>query len=97
MSTKQQDIAIIGMSCVFPKAPDLAAFWQNILAGVDAIGEPPEGAVGEEIYDPESDTNVEKGKKETRIICIFLTAHLFLDKKFRYRWFCINRYRRFHT
>lgn len=57
MSRHQQDVAIIGMSCLYPKAPNLAAFWQNILAGVDAIGEPPEGALGEEIYDPESDTN----------------------------------------
>ncbi len=57
MSTQQKDVAIIGMSCLYPKAPNLAAFWQNILAGVDAIGDPPEGAVGEEIYDPESDSN----------------------------------------
>jgi acyl transferase domain-containing protein len=57
MSTKPQDVAIIGMSCCYPKAPNLAAFWRNILAGVDAIGEPPEGSVREEIYDPESDTN----------------------------------------
>jgi len=35
-------IAIIGMACIFPQAPDLAAFWNNILNGVDAIGEPVE-------------------------------------------------------
>lgn len=33
-------IAIIGMACIFPQAPDLHAFWNNILEGVDAIGEP---------------------------------------------------------
>ncbi|HET7593523.1 MAG TPA: type I polyketide synthase, partial [Rhodanobacteraceae bacterium] len=33
-------IAIIGMACIFPQAPDLAAFWNNILAGVDAIDDP---------------------------------------------------------
>ena len=33
-------IAIIGMACIFPQAPDLAAFWRNILAGADAVGEP---------------------------------------------------------
>jgi acyl transferase domain-containing protein/phosphopantetheinyl transferase (holo-ACP synthase) len=33
-------IAIIGMACIFPEAPDLHAFWNNVLAGVDAIGEP---------------------------------------------------------
>lgn len=35
-------IAIIGMACIFPQAPDLKSFWNNILAGVDAIGEPVE-------------------------------------------------------
>jgi len=33
-------IAIIGMACIFPQAPDLQAFWNNILGSVDAIGEP---------------------------------------------------------
>lgn len=33
-------IAIIGMACIFPQAPDLQAFWNNILNGVDAVGEP---------------------------------------------------------
>ena len=33
-------IAIIGMACTFAQAPDLRTFWNNILAKVDAIGEP---------------------------------------------------------
>lgn len=33
-------IAIIGLACMFPQAPDATAFWNNIIAGVDAIGEP---------------------------------------------------------
>jgi acyl transferase domain-containing protein/phosphopantetheinyl transferase len=33
-------IAIIGMACIFPQAPDLKSFWNNILQGVDAVGEP---------------------------------------------------------
>ena len=33
-------IAIIGMACIFPGAGDLQSFWNNILDGVDAIGEP---------------------------------------------------------
>ena len=37
---KQESIAIIGMSCVFPQAPDLKAFWRNILGKVDAVSEP---------------------------------------------------------
>jgi acyl transferase domain-containing protein/phosphopantetheinyl transferase len=36
------DIAIIGMACLFPGAPNLGAYWRNIVAKVDAIGEPPE-------------------------------------------------------
>ncbi|WNV86240.1 SDR family NAD(P)-dependent oxidoreductase [Umezawaea sp. Da 62-37] len=35
------DIAIIGMSCVFPGAPDMAAFWANVLGGVDSVTEVP--------------------------------------------------------
>jgi acyl transferase domain-containing protein len=35
-----EPIAIVGMACLFPQAPDLAAFWRNIVSGVDAVGEP---------------------------------------------------------
>ncbi|MCC9307900.1 SDR family oxidoreductase [Kitasatospora sp. RB6PN24] len=35
------EIAVIGMAGMFPQAPDLPAFWANILAGVDAITEVP--------------------------------------------------------
>ncbi|MFB7511498.1 beta-ketoacyl [acyl carrier protein] synthase domain-containing protein, partial [Streptomyces broussonetiae] len=35
------DIAIVGMSCMFPDAPDLAAFWANVVAGRDAVTEVP--------------------------------------------------------
>ncbi|MBI3156615.1 MAG: SDR family NAD(P)-dependent oxidoreductase [Burkholderiales bacterium] len=35
------DIAIIGIACVLPKAADARAFWDNILARVDAITEIP--------------------------------------------------------
>ncbi|MFC6015938.1 SDR family oxidoreductase [Plantactinospora solaniradicis] len=35
------DVAIVGMSCVFPGSPDLASFWQTILSGRDAITEVP--------------------------------------------------------
>jgi acyl transferase domain-containing protein/NAD(P)H-dependent flavin oxidoreductase YrpB (nitropropane dioxygenase family) len=35
------DVAIIGMSCLLPKAPNLHAYWQNILDKVDAIVEVP--------------------------------------------------------
>jgi acyl transferase domain-containing protein/phosphopantetheinyl transferase len=35
-----EDIAIIGMACVFPGADGPEAFWRNICAGEDQIGEP---------------------------------------------------------
>ena len=35
------DIAIVGMSCLLPGAPDLRTFWRNILARKDAITEIP--------------------------------------------------------
>ena len=36
------DVAIIGMSCLLPGAPDIATYWDNVLTGVDAITEVPE-------------------------------------------------------
>jgi len=30
-------IAIVGMSCLFPRSPNLAAFWSNIVGGVDCL------------------------------------------------------------
>jgi acyl transferase domain-containing protein/phosphopantetheinyl transferase (holo-ACP synthase) len=39
---KTPPIAIIGMACIFPQAPDVPTFWNNILRGVDAVGEPVE-------------------------------------------------------
>ncbi|KPI32410.1 6-deoxyerythronolide-B synthase [Actinobacteria bacterium OV450] len=35
------DIAVVGMACMFPQAPDLASFWANTVHGVDAIEEVP--------------------------------------------------------
>ncbi|WP_041540297.1 type I polyketide synthase [Catenulispora acidiphila] len=35
------DIAIVGMACVFPGSPDLAAFWATVLDGADRITEVP--------------------------------------------------------
>ncbi|WP_239153282.1 type I polyketide synthase [Virgisporangium aliadipatigenens] len=48
------DIAIVGMACVFPDSPDLAAYWETILAGRDAITEvPPDRWDAERFYAPE--------------------------------------------
>ncbi len=37
MSTRSQPLAIVGISCLFPKADGLQAYWANIKNGVDAI------------------------------------------------------------
>ena len=34
-------VAIVGMACLFPKAPDVAAYWENIVRKVDAVSDPP--------------------------------------------------------
>lgn len=36
---RKSDIAIIGMACLLPKAPDLRTYWQNIINRVDAVRE----------------------------------------------------------
>ncbi|MEU8877151.1 beta-ketoacyl synthase N-terminal-like domain-containing protein, partial [Streptomyces javensis] len=36
-------VAVVGMSCRFPQAPDPEAFWRLLSEGVSAIGEVPEG------------------------------------------------------
>jgi acyl transferase domain-containing protein/NAD(P)H-dependent flavin oxidoreductase YrpB (nitropropane dioxygenase family)/NAD(P)-dependent dehydrogenase (short-subunit alcohol dehydrogenase family) len=35
------DVAIVGMSCLLPGAPNIEAFWSNVLSGVDAITDVP--------------------------------------------------------
>ncbi|WP_426513301.1 SDR family NAD(P)-dependent oxidoreductase [Dactylosporangium sp. McL0621] len=44
------DVAIIGMSCVFPGSPDLPAFWQTILGARDAVTEVPAQRWAPDIY-----------------------------------------------
>jgi acyl transferase domain-containing protein len=56
MSTSS-DIAIVGMAGVFPKAPDVAAFWENILAKVDAVTDAPPQWGADLVYDPTSSAN----------------------------------------
>ncbi|MFD2421010.1 SDR family NAD(P)-dependent oxidoreductase [Amycolatopsis pigmentata] len=50
------DVAIVGMACVFPQAPDLASFWANVVRGVDAVTEVPEGRWDPDIYYAEGGT-----------------------------------------
>ncbi|MFG2981182.1 SDR family NAD(P)-dependent oxidoreductase [Streptomyces sp. NPDC048258] len=44
------DIAIVGMACAYPGAPDLAAYWARILAGADAVTEVPAERWDPELY-----------------------------------------------
>ncbi|EQD84489.1 polyketide synthase [Saccharopolyspora erythraea D] len=44
------DVAIVGMACVFPGAPDLPAFWSNVLRGVDSVTEVPPERWNTEVY-----------------------------------------------
>jgi acyl transferase domain-containing protein len=53
-----QDIAIVGMSCLFPGAPDLATYWDNVIGGVSAISDPPPGAWDPSVFfDSSSSSN----------------------------------------
>lgn len=52
------DIAVVGMAAVFARAPDVHTYWKNILAKVDATGDPPEAdAWAHAVYDPKSASN----------------------------------------
>ncbi|MGQ0838867.1 SDR family NAD(P)-dependent oxidoreductase [Actinokineospora sp.] len=43
-------IAVVGMSAMFPGAPDLGTFWANILSGKDSVTEVPADRWDPEIY-----------------------------------------------
>lgn len=47
------DIAIVGMSCLFPGADSPARFWQNIVGKVDCITDAPANWQPELFYDPD--------------------------------------------
>lgn len=38
---RPDDVAIVGMACVYAGAPDLETFWHNVLEKVDGVGDPP--------------------------------------------------------
>jgi acyl transferase domain-containing protein/phosphopantetheinyl transferase len=53
-----EDIAVVGLACLFPGAPDVATFWRNILAKHSAVTDPPPEAWPQDLfYDPGSDEN----------------------------------------
>lgn len=51
---KSDDIAIVGMSCMFPQAANLREYWQNIFQAVDAVEEvPKERWNADDYFDPD--------------------------------------------
>src|SRR6516162_10917475 len=50
-------IAIVGMSCIFPGAPEVVTYWQNILRSVEGIGDPPDAWEAARVLDPASHAN----------------------------------------
>ncbi|MGG7661833.1 beta-ketoacyl synthase N-terminal-like domain-containing protein [Dyadobacter sp. BHUBP1] len=54
---RNADIAIIGMSGIFPGAGDLNAFWENIRSGVDAIETVPESRMGSLFFQENEQTS----------------------------------------
>ncbi|MCF8035299.1 MAG: polyketide synthase dehydratase domain-containing protein [Desulfobacteraceae bacterium] len=65
MNSKENktEIAIVGMACSFPRAPDLETFWQNNVCGIDAVSEVPrERWNPDRFYNPADGTRL-YGKK----------------------------------
>ena len=62
--SRAEPLAIIGMGCRFPDAPDTAAFWQLLRDGRDAVKEVPSWRWNAgQLYDPDPDA---PGKMNTR-------------------------------
>ncbi|MCY1077694.1 type I polyketide synthase [Archangium lansingense] len=63
-SSADEPIAIVGLACRYPKAPDPSAFWRLLAGGSDAITEvPPERWDAERLYDRDLSA---AGKANTR-------------------------------
>jgi 3-oxoacyl-(acyl-carrier-protein) synthase/phosphopantetheinyl transferase/malonyl CoA-acyl carrier protein transacylase len=50
----ETDIAIVGMSCIFPGAKDINSYWENIINKVDAITEVPANRIDQVFFDSDS-------------------------------------------
>src|SRR5712692_2264044 len=56
-SSKTEPIAVVGLGCRFPRAPDPDAFWKLLSDGVDAVREvPPERWDVDAHYHPDPET-----------------------------------------
>lgn len=54
MNSPSQEIAIVGMAGLFPGAPDIDVYWENILSKRCFVADGPEDWVGQ-MFDPESE------------------------------------------
>ncbi|WP_417675559.1 SDR family NAD(P)-dependent oxidoreductase [Roseibium sp.] len=64
---QDEPIAIIGISGTYPDAPDLDAFWDNLLAGHDAVREIPEDRWSlDGFLEPDPDEAVAQGKSYSK-------------------------------
>ncbi len=52
MPSPPEPVAIVGLGCVFPGAPDVATFWRNLEQGVDATSDVPPGRWDPVFFDP---------------------------------------------
>ena len=53
--SKSVDVAVIGMSGIFPEAADLDEFWRNVVFGRDSVTEVPDGRWPVDLfYDPDA-------------------------------------------
>ena len=50
--TERDSVAVVGMACIFPAAPDLRSYWYNLSHAVDAISEVPPGRLDPAFYAP---------------------------------------------
>ncbi|MCB9764141.1 MAG: SDR family NAD(P)-dependent oxidoreductase [Alphaproteobacteria bacterium] len=75
-----ESVVIVGMGCVLPGAPDLAAFWESILQGRDSIREVPVDR-----WDPALffDADPDTPDKTYSRIGGFITDFVFNSKQFR--------------
>jgi 3-oxoacyl-(acyl-carrier-protein) synthase/malonyl CoA-acyl carrier protein transacylase/phosphopantetheinyl transferase len=53
-------VAIVGMSVLFPGAPDLAGYWRNIVEGVDAITDVPAERWDPGFYAPDAEPRADR-------------------------------------
>ncbi|MFD8496906.1 type I polyketide synthase [Amycolatopsis sp. NPDC059657] len=53
-------VAIVGMSVLFPGAPDLDTYWRNLVQGVDAITDVPEGRWDGDYYAPGAEPRADR-------------------------------------